>query len=224
MEDDIAAALASVGIGDRPLEIYEQARSNPALAKRIGEALGRLLADQHMNVPTAELTGWLPAMPNWPRAEDLPNLPRVVEDRALLARIDEALVQREAIVRAPGARVLTHSDLGFHNIAFDPATLEVVGVFDYDGATFADRHFDFKNMSLHCADGSEPLLEAAATTYEKLSGSAIDRDRVRLLNAIEAIGFLGFRYGHPPEEEWCGRTLAQDLDWANRALTAAGID
>ena len=208
----------------RAFEIYEQAQSDLALARRIGEALGRMLADQHINVPPTELQGWLPAMPNWPRAEDLPNLPRVVDDRALLARIDEALSQREAIVREPGARVLTHGDLGFHNIAFHPATLAVVGVFDYDGAAFADRHFDFKNMSLHCPDGSEPLLEAAASTYEQLSGFAIDRDRVRLLNAIEAIGFLGFRYGHPPEEEWCGRTLARDLDWADKALKAAGID
>ncbi len=152
----------------RAFEIYEQAKSDFALGRRIGKALGGLLADQHMNVPPADLTRWLLATPNSPRAEDLPNLPRVVADRALLARIDEALGQREVIVRDPADRVLTHSDLGFHNIAFHPETLEVVGVFDYDGAAFADRHFDFKNMSLHCADGSEPLLEAVASTYEQL--------------------------------------------------------
>jgi hypothetical protein len=224
-EDSEGWDVRSMVPGDsRPFEIYEQARSDRALGVRIGEALGRILADQHMNVPAAELEGWLPAMPNWPRAEDLPNLPRVVEERALLARIDKALAWRERIVREAGSRVLTHSDFGFHNIAFDPATLDVRGVFDYEGAAFSDRHIDFKNLSLHCADGSEPTLDAAADAYEKLTGIAIDRERVRLLNATEAIGFLGFRFGHAPEEEWCGRTLAQDLDWADKALRAAGID
>jgi aminoglycoside phosphotransferase (APT) family kinase protein len=211
------------GVSD-PWDVYARAQKDRMLAARIGEALGRVLADQHVNVPAAGLEEWLPLLPDWPRAEDRDKLPKVVEDRALLARIEEALRRREAVVRDAGTRVLTHSDLGFHNIAFDPQTLDVVGVFDYDGAAFTDRHFDFKNMSLHCEDGSEPMLDAAAEIYERLTGIAIDRGRVRLLNACEAIGFLGFRFGHAPEEDWCGRTLAQDLDWADKALQAAGID
>lgn len=43
--------------------------------------------------------------------------------------------------------------------------------------------------------------------YEPATGTKIDRDRVLLLNAVAAVGFLGFRHGHPPEEAWCGRTL-----------------
>lgn len=78
-------------------------------------------------------------------------------------------------------------------------------------------------MSLHCTDGTEPLLEAAAGVYEQLTGWHIDRNKVRLLSATEAIGILGFRFGHAPDEEWCGRTLAQDLAWAHDALTTAGI-
>jgi aminoglycoside phosphotransferase (APT) family kinase protein len=206
-----------------PYDVHERAREDRALAVRIGAQLGRILADQHARVPASALGAWLPALPDWPRAEDLPRLPQVVEDRALLARIDEALRRRAALVAEPGPRVLTHSDLGFHNIAFDPATFDVAGVFDYQGAAFGDRHLDFNKMSLHCADGSEPLLEAAAGVYEELTGAAIHRGRVLLLNATEAIGFLGFRFGHAPEEEWCGRTLAQDLAWADKALRTAGI-
>jgi hypothetical protein len=208
---------------NHPFEVYERAREDRALAMRIGEQLGRILADQHLHVPACELAAWLPPLPDWPRARDLPSLPQVVEDRALLARIGQALARRQSLIDGAAPRVLTHGDLGFHNIAFDPATLDIVGVFDYDGAAFSDRHIDFKNMSLHCADGSEPLMEAAADVYERLTGLPIDRDCVRLLNAIEAIGFLGFRFGHGAEEEWCGRTLAQDLSWADKSLAAAGI-
>jgi aminoglycoside phosphotransferase (APT) family kinase protein len=207
----------------QPFEIHALARTDRKLAQRIGEALGRIIADQHTSVPTAELEGWLPATRDWPRTEDLPNIPRVVEYHALLSRIEDALARRDAIVHAPGVRVLTHCDLGFHNIAFDPETRDVVGVFDYEGAAFSDRHFDFKNLSLHCDDGTEPALDAAAEVYEQLTGVAIDRQRVRLFNAIEAIGFLGYRFGHAPEEDWCGRTLAEDLAWADRALKDAGL-
>jgi aminoglycoside phosphotransferase (APT) family kinase protein len=208
----------------QPYEIHAKACTDKSLARRIGEALGRIIADQHTNIPTDELKGWLPATRDWPRTEDLPNIPHVVEDRALLSRIDQALARRDAIIHAPGVRVLTHCDLGFHNIAFDPATLEVRGVFDYEGAAFSDRHFDFKNLLVHGADDVEPVLDAAAYVYEDLTGVTVDLDRVRLFNAIEAIGFLAYRFGHAPEEEWCGRTLAQDLAWADRALRDAGID
>jgi len=37
-----------------------------------------------------------------------------------------------------------------------------------------------------------------------------------LLNAVAAIGFLGFRYGHPPG-------LDQDLVWTQAALVGVGL-
>jgi len=37
-------------------------------------------------------------------------------------------------------RALVHGDLGLHNLALDPETDAVNGVFDYDGAAWADRH------------------------------------------------------------------------------------
>ena len=69
----------------------------------------------------------------------------------------------------------------------------------------------------------EPMLEGTLATYESATGIKIDRDRARLLNAVAAIGFLAFRHGHPPEEAWCGRTLAQDLAWTSAALERVGL-
>jgi hypothetical protein len=43
------------------------------------------------------------------------------------------------------------------------------------------------------------------------------------LRAIEAIGFLGFRYGHAADEKWCGRTLAEDVEWTDTALRSVGV-
>jgi aminoglycoside phosphotransferase (APT) family kinase protein len=206
------------------VDIYDRLRQDPALAAHLGEQLGTILANQHTRVPAHELVDWLPARQDWPRVEDLPALPLVVEDPALLARMERALARREAIASASRQRVLIHGDFGLHNIAFAPATLDVAGVYDYEGAVFGDRHLDFKNLLLQGEDGSEPLLNAAAESYTRLTGLAIDRERVWLLNAIEAIGFLAYRHGHAPDEVWCGRTLAQDLAWANASLRAVGIE
>jgi hypothetical protein len=59
--------------------------------------------------------------------------------------------------------------------------------------------------------------------YESTTRIRIDRERVQLLNAMAAIGFLAFRHGHAPEEKWCGRTLAEDLAWTHAALGAIGL-
>jgi aminoglycoside phosphotransferase (APT) family kinase protein len=53
-------------------------------------------------------------------------------------------------------RVLVHTDLGLHNVAVDPETKEVRGVFDYDGAAWADRHHDFRYLVLSIPH--EPVL------------------------------------------------------------------
>jgi hypothetical protein len=204
----------------RPFALRERLQRDPALARQFGEDLGRILADQHTSIPSAELHGWLPSELNWPRVEDLPHLSSVVDDPRLLARIEVALERRVAQLpdRCP---VLVHADLGPHNIVVDPVSLRVRGIFDYDGAVFGDRHQDFTYMLLH--QHEEPALDGAVTTYESITGQTIDRYHVCLLNAVAAIGYLAFRHGRAPEEEWCGRTLAQDLAWTHAALTGAGL-
>lgn len=220
-EDTAGWQLRSMvpGVVD-PGRALERLADDAALAARIGGQLGLILAQQH-SVPPGELRGWLPDTPDWPRRQDRANLPQVVTDPTLLARIDRALARHADILGEPP--VLAHCDLGFHNLALDPVTHDIAGVFDYDGAAFSDRHQDFKLLVLHRPDDREPLLDATIAAYEPLADARIDRARVHLLNACESIGFLGFRFGHPPEESWCGRTLAQDLAWADRALASAGF-
>jgi aminoglycoside phosphotransferase (APT) family kinase protein len=56
--------------------------------------------------------------------------------------------------------VLVHGDLGLHNITIDPVTDRLVGLFDFEGATFGDRHQDFVYMI---------LLDGAIDAYERAS-------------------------------------------------------
>lgn len=219
-EDETGWDLRSFVQGTvRPTDLADRIQRDSGFAYLFGEDLGRMLAEQHTCVPPEDLEGWLPRTKDWPRAEDLPRIPEIVQDARLLERIKLALERRRAI--RDESPVLVHTDLGVHNIVIDPESFRVTGIIDYEGAILGDRHQDFAFMVFQ--QHREPVLEGALSTYEPATGMKIDRDRVLLLNAVAAIGFLGFRYGHPAEEAWCGRTLQQDLAWTRAALGFAGL-
>jgi hypothetical protein len=203
-----------------PFDVFRRLGADSALARRFGRRLGEMLAEQHTRIPDADLAGgWLPERPAWPDPAELPRLSDVVDDPRLLARAGRAL-ERYGALPPTVDPVLLHGDLGLHNIAVGENDLPL-GLYDYDGAAFGDRHEDLKYLILH--PGGAAMLEGALASYEPLTGVAIDLDRVRLLHAASAIGFLAHRSGHPPDEPWCGRTLAEDLAWTDGALLALGL-
>jgi len=115
-----------------------------------------------------------------------------------------------------GDRVLVHGDIGFHNIAVDPETCDVLGVFDYKDAAWADRHHDFRYLLLDVE--RDDMLEAALAVYQPAAGRTLSRARIALSNAASAASFLAFRDGVPPDQPSCGRTLEQDLMWTRSAI------
>jgi aminoglycoside phosphotransferase (APT) family kinase protein len=212
---------ASVPGACDPWPLYQRTKADPALARRIGAAVGEILVEQHTRIAAADLQGWLRERVPWPepRAWIDERIDAVVEDRDLLRRIRRVVDAYEAVQVDAADRVLVHGDLGLHNLALDPDTDAVRGVFDYDGAAFADRHHDFRYLVLSIP--GEPVLEAALAVYEPAVGR-IDRDRVWLYNAACAISYLAYRRGVAAEQKWCGRTLAEDLQWARDSMQHIG--
>jgi aminoglycoside phosphotransferase (APT) family kinase protein len=208
-----------------PWDLYRRTRTDRVLARRLGRAIGEVLAEQHTRVRHADVAGWLPETPSWPEplAWMRERLPAVVDDPGLLSAVEQALRRYEEQEAGPADRVLVHGDLGFHYIVVEAGTDALAGVFDYDGAAWADRHHDFRYLLFDTTDG-EDELDGALEAYEPATGVRIDRGRVRLCNAACAICFLAFRRGVPPEERSCGRTLAEDLRWVRIALSKVGID
>ena len=207
-----------------PQALHRRTRTDRALARRIGHALGSILAEQHGRVRPGDVAGWLPPRPPWPgrpgRIRD--KLARVVADAGLL-RGAAGVLRRygNQLESCEGDRVLVHGDLGFHNVALAPGTDEVAGVFDYDDAAWADRHQDFRYL-VFPGGGPDWVLDAALAAYQAALGLSLDRDRIRLCNAACALGFLADREGVPPEAKPCGRTLAEDLEWVGQALRGVG--
>ena len=204
-----------------PRHLYEKLRHDVEFASALGNAVGRMLAEQHSRIHAADVADWLPHRPAWPRpgAWIRECLPRVVEDPQLIARALAVIDAYEDLAVSEADRALVHGDLGLHNLAVDAASHEVCGIFDYDGTAWADRHHDFRYLVFDF--GRDQLFEAARSTYERITKQRIDRDRVLLYNAACAITFLAYRAGTRPEDESCGRTLAQDLEWSRAAIAKA---
>src|SRR5882724_9813896 len=117
-----------------PWELHGRVVADVCLALRLGRAIGSLLVEQHTRILERDVAAWLPARPAWPEPGDWirQRLPRVIDDRGLLAAIDDVLDAYERTEIAPDDRVLVHGDLGLHNVATDPQTTDLRGVFDYD--------------------------------------------------------------------------------------------
>ena len=201
-----------------PWRVYAAVRDSAALAARLGTAVGELLAEQHSRIGAADVAGWLPRRPAWPEPCEwvLGRLAGVVDDPALLADATSVMEAYESVPVSEADRALVHTDVGFHNLAIDPLTHTAHGLFDYDGAAWADRHHDFRYLVFD-TDRYE-LLAAAVSAYEAVVGHHIHRERVFLYNAACAITFLAYRAGTKPEERSCGRTLDEDLRWSRLAI------
>jgi len=212
---DVRAAVP--GLCD-PWGLYRRTLTDTPLARRIGSAIGSILVERHTRIARSDFIGWLPTQPAWPEPSDRikRRLPDVIDDRRLLAEIDHALKMYDGVVALADDHVLVHGDLELHNIAVDPETIEIQGVFDYDGADWAGRHHDFRYLLFD--HRQEDALEAALAVYESALERTLSRHRIRLYNAVCAISFLAFRLGVPPEHS-CGRTLTEDVDWVRGALS-----
>jgi len=201
-----------------PWGIYQRCLCDFALTHKIGHAIGVILAEQHTRVSEADVAGWLPQRVTWPEPGDWmrERLPLVVNDVGLVRQLGQVIERYEATEIDASDRVLIHGDVGFHNLALDPDTDRVSGIFDYDGAAWADRHHDFRYLLFD--NEREDLLDAALAAYMSHVGLTINRDRIRLYNATCAISYLAFRSGTPADQKSCGRTLVEDLRWVCAAL------
>src|SRR5262249_22231142 len=140
-----------------PFAVHRRVIGDPTLARRLGTAVGGILAEQHAAVAGAGVAGRRPTPPARPPAPPPPpaplppallraRLPHATDDAGLLVRIEVVLARYEGLVVTEADRALVHTDVGFHNLAIEPATLAVRGIFDYAGAAWADRHHDFRYL------------------------------------------------------------------------------
>src|SRR5262245_23631158 len=201
-----------------PDRVFAQVSNDFQVAVRLGSALGSILAEQHTKIKYADVADWIPRRPGWPESHGWieERLVCVIDDPALIADAATVIAAYEAVPVSETDHALVHSDVGFHNLAIDPSSYTVDGIFDYKEAAWADRHHDFRYLV--SGDERDQLLESVLSVYEPAVGQTIHRGRVLLYNAACAITFLASRAGRRAEERWCGRTLAEDGRWSKSAI------
>lgn len=202
-----------------PWNVFHRCQTDSKLTQKIGRSIGAILAEQHTRIHELDVTGWLPQRVAWPEPSYwiCERFPQVIDDQPLVRFMEQVIERYEKVPVGVKDRALIHGDVGLHNLALDPLTGTVNGIFDYDSAGWADRHHDFRYL-LFDVD-REDMFDSALAVYEPATGQQINRDRVRLYNAACAICYLAFRMGTPPDQRSCGRTLAEDLRWVRTALS-----
>jgi hypothetical protein len=209
---------AMVPGGADPWSVYAHVLANVKLAADIGTAVGTMLAEQHTRIGAADVAGWLPRRPAWPEPSDWirERLAQVVNDSELIASATAIVDAYDRVPVLEADRALVHTDVGFHNLGIDLETHTVHGIFDYDGAAWADRHHDFRYLMFDVDRNA--LLEAALSAYEAIADYHLQHARIRLYNAACAVSYLAHRAGTAPEARPCGRTLEEDLRWTKFAI------
>jgi aminoglycoside phosphotransferase (APT) family kinase protein len=81
----------------------------------------------------------------------------------------------EAVTVDAGDRVLVHSDVGLHNLALDPETDTVNGIFDYDGAAWADRH---TTSAISLSTSNARTCGMPRSGVRPATGRTVDRGRI----------------------------------------------
>ena len=206
-----------------PVLAHDRLQARPDLAKTWGNWLGKALVELH-SVPLDEAAlSALPRKASWPESRSWieERLPRVTDDKLLIEHILILIDRVEALDAYGQDQVLAHTDIGLHNVVFDPASLQPIGLIDFEAAAWVDRHYDFRYMILDYRTSF--LLDAAMETYQAVSGIHLNRDRIYLFNAASACSFLANRADVDPDTLYYGRTLQEDLFWTRSALARCGI-
>jgi aminoglycoside phosphotransferase (APT) family kinase protein len=199
--------------------VHQRIHADPLFAAKLARWLGRAMAQLHACFANDAAPSWLARKVGWPMPHQwiLERLPRVLgQQHSLLLPLQELLQRYYYCSPSLDDLVLVHTDLGLHNIVFDPSLSAPVGIIDFESAAFADRHHDFRYLPLDMVDTT--LLDEAVQTYESLTQHKLERARILLYHAACACCYLAFRDGIAPETYWCGRTLEQDLAWTRDAL------
>jgi aminoglycoside phosphotransferase (APT) family kinase protein len=205
--------------GETGMQHHWSTLEDPVLATAYAGDLARVLAELHLAftaAEAAELTGAFRPdtypLPPERLAAVVPSLPAEVH-----TRLGGALDLYVEILAAPADPVLVHGDIGTHNLAFDPVTRRVTGLFDFEEASCADRHFDFKYLPSY----GPRVLKLVLDDYRDRTGVAIDVPRMRILHLMTALSFWAWREDDPEaHDRLSSRNRDQALAWVGLALFA----
>jgi aminoglycoside phosphotransferase (APT) family kinase protein len=177
--------------------------------QRLGEDLALFYARLHAVPPDeAAAAGALPVEAFLPAKEIAERIAPVLP-AALRSFAEETLARWAVLAPDPLGQVYGFFDGHGWNMAFDHASGQLNGIYDFADSGIGPLHQDFIYSSLIAAD----LTERIITAYEGHTGRVIDRDRVALLTGVHRLWELAME-AHLPDhvpallaslEAWVGQ-------------------
>lgn len=155
---------------------------------RLGDHLGRALGEFHRAVSPAEATKLgFEARNLLPEADELHSrLKGKLPDRQIAGTFERLLDAYRACKPPSHDIVLIHGDVWGGNMAVDLDSGALNGLFDFDDACIADRHFDF----MYAHSFGEGFRERAFTAYAQAAGAKLSARRTALYHAVSAFAAL----------------------------------
>lgn len=138
-------------------------------------SIARFLSELHHALRVADAVTAGLDVPDDPLSSDqlrrrlLPHLDGQ-EQRLLVERMLEGYAQLNASAEP---RVVLHNDLHGWNVLCDPATAQLTGVLDFNGACIGDAHLDFRYFFYP----DPPLLEIVLAHYTRMNTRALSLRR-----------------------------------------------
>lgn len=166
-----------------PIDAASYARLPDRARDGLAEDVAGLFAELHTIEPQAlELAGRQPIdddfAPDEILGEAIPHLPEECRAQA------RQLVKHFADLQPdPCGTAFGHFDAHGGNMAFDAPAQRLVGLFDFGHAGIGPIHEEFIEPSYIDAD----LTRRIIARYERITGRALDRDRIDLLTGIQRL-------------------------------------
>jgi aminoglycoside phosphotransferase (APT) family kinase protein len=182
--------------------------------------IGEILAELHSAITPEEARRLAPL--ELPLATSIErmrmNMAMGFEDVALQSQVKEIFARFDALAIGADELVLVHGDVASQNMAFEPETSEVLGIYDFEDIACVDRHWDFKYLHSYPALFQRAVLEA----YQDCTGIAPDVQRITLYHALSALSFLAWRVEDPDaHDRLSGRDKASAYRWVREAVARA---
>lgn len=180
-----------------------------AARQALGERLARFYAELHGLDRSAMQTAGAQPVERWLDAGTIAARAMPLLPAALHALVEETLAGWRGLTPDPHGEIYGFFDGHGWNMAFDHAAGHLNGIYDFADSGFGPLHQDF----IYSTFVSPDLTARIVGSYERLTGRALDRARIRLLTGVHRLSELAALADAP---EHHATMIASVTAWAAR--------
>ncbi len=195
--------------GDLTAEIYQSLEAEQK--DKLVSDFVRFLSEFHQvfSISEAEAMGITREQPFSYTEKIRAKLPGKVKDVTIEEFILETVEEYNGVMKESAEQVVLYNDLHTENIAFDPDTKKLNGIFDFGDVAIGDINKEF--APLYKLDSK--FLEKVISQYEIVTGRSVSLRRVVLHERIQEITDLVLEFIDKPDSGVYKRAMGRIKKW-----------